>query len=246
MGHHLGLTRWLTRTLGAERERARSIVLLAGVISLFLSPAAPAQTLSFGDAASPELRASSGSGSFRPSENARDASIDLPGTTVRRSERTPIRRAQYDLGVSTAPHPVGAHWTTIGGLLLILATIVALGRLARRLVRRSTAHGSDGLVQVLGRWMLDRDATLHIVRIGQRVLVIGASSAGLRTLTEIDEPLEMQRFMAGLTDPVAPRRSFPGTAPPAGARPQSTRLQGQPSAERAMSTASVRTEAAHG
>lgn len=246
MGHLQGLTRRLA--LRAERERARRIALLASVISLLLSTAAPAQTLSFRDTASSEHKVSAGPGSFRPSKDPQDASIDAPGATDRRSERTPIRRAPHDVGVSTAPLPAGVHWTSIGGLLLILAMIVALGRLAQRLARRSPPQGFDGVVEVLGRRALDRDATLHIVRIGQRVLVIGASSAGLRTLTEIDEPLELQHFMAGLTEPAAPPcRSFPGLAAPPAARPRSPGLPGQPHAERATQrTSSVRTEAAHG
>jgi len=50
------------------------------------------------------------------------------------------------------------------------------------------------VVEVLGRTPLAGRHQLHLLRCGQKLLLVSASPAGVETLTEITEPLEVDRL----------------------------------------------------
>jgi hypothetical protein len=51
-------------------------------------------------------------------------------------------------------------------------------------------------VEVLGRTVVDYRHTIHLVRCGSRLLVLGSSQDGLSTLSEITDPAEVGRVAA--------------------------------------------------
>jgi flagellar protein FliO/FliZ len=80
-------------------------------------------------------------------------------------------------------------------LELVLRLAVSLGVVLGLfwLVARTGARklgGSRGLMRVHGRQSLRRTASLAVVEVGSRVLVVGVSEGGVRLLTELD-PLEV-------------------------------------------------------
>jgi flagellar protein FliO/FliZ len=85
-------------------------------------------------------------------------------------------------------------WTTLFGSLVTLGLIIAgLFCLARWMQR----HGPQALralppdiVEPLGQRVLARGMAVHLVRCGNRVLVLGSGPDGLRTLTEITDRQE--------------------------------------------------------
>lgn len=145
--------------------------------------------------------------------------------------KTPIRRSG-DEHPGNVPREVTkgrSLWTTVGGLALIVVVILGLGPFAKKLARGRGGDLPEDVVQVLGHRRLDAASTLHVVRIGQRVLAIGASAAGLRTLAEIDDPSEVQQFVVrtagGRSRTAEPFRSYfasePGSREAPAADPQS-------------------------
>ncbi|MGN6576160.1 MAG: FliO/MopB family protein [Nocardioides sp.] len=99
-------------------------------------------------------------------------------------------------------------------LELVLRLAVSLGVVLGLfwLVARASARklgGTRGVLRVHGRQSLSRTASLAVVEVGSRVLVVGVSEGGVRLLTELD-PLDVVSPESEETDEDAaagPRRT---------------------------------------
>ena len=78
----------------------------------------------------------------------------------------------------------------VGSLMVVLGLVWLAAKLSSR---RLGGGGSRALVRVRGRQSLSRTASLAVVEVGTRVLVVGVSDGGVRLLTELDpEELEVE------------------------------------------------------
>lgn len=85
--------------------------------------------------------------------------------------------------------------TSVWGSLLGLGVVVCGLLIASRWLR---VHGPAGLrglptdaVETLGQRVLSRGVAVHLVRCGSRMLVLGVGPDGVRTLSEITDPVEV-------------------------------------------------------
>jgi flagellar protein FliO/FliZ len=69
---------------------------------------------------------------------------------------------------------------------LSLAVVLALFWFVARLSHRRLGGGARSMVRVVGRQALGRNASLAVVEVGDRVLVVGVSEGGVRLLAEMD------------------------------------------------------------
>lgn len=74
----------------------------------------------------------------------------------------------------------------VSGLCFVLALILVVGYLARRIGRKTPFLAGAELGVVLGRVHLARGATLHFVQTGGRVLVVGATNTSMSLVAEFD------------------------------------------------------------
>ncbi len=85
--------------------------------------------------------------------------------------------------------------TTIS-LGLIVGTLLLVGRW----MKRSGFRGAPSLpleaFEVLGRRILEPKMSVHLVKCGSRVLLLGVGEGGIRTLSEIDDPAEVEQLTA--------------------------------------------------
>ena len=83
-----------------------------------------------------------------------------------------------------------SFWTNYALALATVALMLAgLHMLARRIARgRSFGSANRRLVTVIESTMLSQHASVHVVKVGARYLVIGAANAALSTLAEIECP----------------------------------------------------------
>jgi flagellar protein FliO/FliZ len=72
-----------------------------------------------------------------------------------------------------------------------LGVVLGLFWLVARAGSRRLGGGARNLVRVRGRQALSRTASLAVVEVGSRVLVVGVSDGGVRLLTELD-PSEVE------------------------------------------------------
>ena len=94
----------------------------------------------------------------------------------------------------------GSAWSTFGWLSLVVLLILIAARFLKKhgpLVNGGIPHEA---IEILGRKYLDQKQSIFLLRLGSRVLVIGSSANGLRTLTEVTDPVEID-YLAGLCRP---------------------------------------------
>jgi flagellar biogenesis protein FliO len=107
-------------------------------------------------------------------------------------------------GGAPSKHSGGsATWTTVGGLLAVLALILLIARVLRKGMPAAQRTLPNEVVHVLGRKPLDYRHTIHLIRCGSRLLVVGSSQEGLTTLCEMTDPVEID-YLAGLCKPSEP------------------------------------------
>ena len=87
-------------------------------------------------------------------------------------------------------------WNTTISLGLIVGTLI----LAGRWIKRKGFGGAQSLpveaFEILGRRVLEPKVSVHLVKCGTRVLLLGVGADGVRTLSEIDDPAEVQQLTA--------------------------------------------------
>jgi flagellar biogenesis protein FliO len=97
----------------------------------------------------------------------------------------------------------GGWWSTLGGLAAVLALIYLAAKVLQKSVPAARKSLPPEVVQVLGRKPLDYRHTIHLVRFGSRLLMLGTSQEGVTTLSEINDPVEID-YLAGLCQPSEP------------------------------------------
>ncbi|WP_197995727.1 FliO/MopB family protein [Gimesia algae] len=119
------------------------------------------------------------------------------GVDVRRSQPnliTPLER-QKQTGSGSSSQSVSKRapsiWGTFGALLVVISIILV----GAKLFKKHHPLGSAGLprevMEVLGKKPLDARQTIHFVRCGSRILILGSSPAGLEMLSEVADPVEV-------------------------------------------------------
>lgn len=173
-----------------ERQRRRTVRLVCAAVLFTAATAATvsAQTTPRGEPAAPPRRPT-----LNPplAEHAPSESTKLP-LPARDSGSTATRGGRSRTAASTNP-----LWGTVIALGVIVSTLVCGARWLRK-------HGPAGLralppdaLEPLGQRVLSRGVTLHLVRCGGRMLVLGSGPDGVRTLAEITDPVEVD-LLAGI------------------------------------------------
>lgn len=98
---------------------------------------------------------------------------------------------------SATANGVGSPITTVLASLFVIGLVVSLGRLWRKHGPKLAGGLPAEAIEWLGRRPVDAKQSIHLVRLGHRILVLGSSAEGLRTLAEIDDPVEVD-YLAGL------------------------------------------------
>jgi len=96
----------------------------------------------------------------------------------------------------SAPTPSGALTTVGGSLALVLGLFLVIAWCARRFSPSGSAILPKEAIELLGRMSLAARQQAHLVRIGNKLLLVAISPAGAKTLTEITEPTEVEHLTA--------------------------------------------------
>ena len=87
--------------------------------------------------------------------------------------------------------------TTAGSLAVVLGLFFAVVWMMRRASPKGSALLPGEVVEVLGRAPLAGRQQMHLLRCGNKLLLVSVTPAGAETLTEVTDPLEVDR-LAGL------------------------------------------------
>lgn len=124
-----------------------------------------------------------------PAEGAIVLPYDIP--TRESYDQAPIEN--QPLGPTTAEYA-----RVLIGLLVVIGVIWGLSVLLKKFVTVRGITGASDSIKVLYTLSLAPTRTLYLIRLGDRILLVGASEGGLRTLAEIDDPLEVSTILKEL------------------------------------------------
>lgn len=86
--------------------------------------------------------------------------------------------------------------TVLTGLSIVLGAFLLLAWAVRRRMPKGAARLPDEIIEVLGRATIAAKQSLHLVRVGGKLIVVSVTPAGTETLTEITDPGEVARILA--------------------------------------------------
>lgn len=127
-------------------------------------------------------------------------SPDRPGV-----EGRPLGGRAADAGPKAPDRPLYGSagrpmdwWRTLGALVLVVALILALRWLLRRGARLRSAGSAAQVIEVLSRTGVSARQSLLLVRVGRRLLVVGAAPESMTTLAQIDDPAQVAELIGSL------------------------------------------------
>lgn len=128
--------------------------------------------------------------------------------------RTKLRDASRNLSLparQTSPEAEGTKskslsvsnglWNTTISLGIVIGIVAVLGRWMKHRGFRGPAVLPEAAFEVLGKRTLDAKTTVHMVKFGHRILLLGAGPEGIRTLSEIDDKLEVLHLSSVCREP---------------------------------------------
>jgi flagellar biogenesis protein FliO len=149
--------------------------------------------------------------SARPSPFYDDPEPQARSSTVRRESTAEIELTEPELPVrQKTPLPtsdfadeeesVTASRSSFGPSLFWSFGILAVGWIARQYIKGGGAlpGRSSGSLELLSRQTLGPQQQLALIRLGSKILLVGATPSGMSTLTTIEDPAEVARLMAEL------------------------------------------------
>ena len=114
----------------------------------------------------------------------------LPLAPPRRGTRTSPARAREN-------SPAKALSTVISSVAVVLGLFALLVWFARRTRSRGCAALPGEVLETLGRAPLNGRQEMHLVRVGNKLLLLSVTGTAAETLTEITDPQEIDR-LAGI------------------------------------------------
>jgi flagellar biogenesis protein FliO len=94
------------------------------------------------------------------------------------------------------PTPGGAAGTVAASLGIVLGLFLVLAWCCRRFAPAGSAQLPKEAIELLGRAPLSAKQQMQLVRVGNKLLVVALSATGAETLTEITDPVEVERLLA--------------------------------------------------
>jgi flagellar biosynthetic protein FliO len=179
-----------------------------GAADVAAVPAAPAAAPAVAPAVAPAAAPASGiaSPAVVPAETSSQPTQAAPSPSG--FDRTGIEGREIGRGGSggrstsgqtspRAPDNTSLWWRTLGALTLVIGLILGMRWVLRRTSRMRSSSGSSQVIEVLSRTSISPRQSLLLVRVGQRMLVVGAGET-LTTLAEIDDPTQVAELLGSV------------------------------------------------
>ncbi len=119
------------------------------------------------------------------------------------SSSAPKKQAEQQ---SVTPQGFPSAVTVIGSLAVVLGVFFLVAWGLRRASPRAAGILPGEVFETLGRAPMDGRQQVHLLRCGNKLLLVSVTPAGAETLTEITDPMEVDR-LAGLCQQANPNSS---------------------------------------
>jgi flagellar biogenesis protein FliO len=111
--------------------------------------------------------------------------VDQPATRASAPLRAPL-----SFGL-----PLTSLYTIASALVIVIGAFLIFAWLMRRMGRSTTAELPGDVVGVLGRVPLAGRQFAHLLRVGNKLVLVTLTPAGIETITEIADPVEVDRIV---------------------------------------------------
>jgi flagellar biogenesis protein FliO len=132
----------------------------------------------------------------------------VPLSPLNRESRIPLSPASKTNSQDSLKKPTGlpSMVTVAGSLGVVLGIFLLIAWLLRRAAPQGLTLLPSEAFEVLGRAPLAGRQNVHLLRCGNKLLLVSVTPAGTETLTEITDPQEVDR-LAGLCRQAGPQSS---------------------------------------
>ena len=136
--------------------------------------------------------------------NLRRSGESLAG---RSSKAKQIKSPAGQLSSLTGGRPLS---NVLGALSIVLGVFFLLAWMMKRWTPKHATQLPSDVIEVLGRSPLTSKQTMHLVKLGNRLLLVTVTPDGTETLSEITDPDEVTRLVAlcGKQKPNAANKTF--------------------------------------
>jgi flagellar biogenesis protein FliO len=110
----------------------------------------------------------------------------------------------------TRPSSMPSVVTSVASLGIVLGLFLVFAWFLRRLAPGATTPLPKEVVEVLGQTTLGGKQQVYMLRCGRKLILVSVTAAGIETLTEVTDPIEVDR-LAGMclkAQPNSPSNSF--------------------------------------
>ena len=83
----------------------------------------------------------------------------------------------------------------VGALAVVLGVFMVLLWVTKKIQGPSKAMMSKQTLELLGQKQINKIHSLHLIRLGQRILLVSASDSGVTCLSEINDPMEVAELL---------------------------------------------------
>ncbi len=83
----------------------------------------------------------------------------------------------------------------VGALAVVLGAFMVLLWITKKIQGPSKTVMSKQTLELLGQKQINKIHCLHLIRLGQRILLISASDSGVTCLSEINDPVEVTQLL---------------------------------------------------
>ena len=131
--------------------------------------------------------------SVLPQPRTTSSGPDLSRTLSKQSQQIKLRGQKS----STQVTQTGSVWRTVGALMVVLALFLLGSKLWRKQIPTANIGLPTEAIEILGRKPIEARLSVYLIRCGERILVVGSSTDGMRTLAEVTDPVEVD-YLAGI------------------------------------------------
>ena len=128
-----------------------------------------------------------------------------PAPAAARPDSPPPLRFNHDEKNAAIKHsPLSAMVTVGGGLAIVLGLFLVVAWAMRKAAPRGSTLLPKEVFDILGRASLGARQQVQLLRCGNKLLLVSITPAGVETLTEVTDPLEVDRI-AGVCQQTNPK-----------------------------------------
>lgn len=130
----------------------------------------------------------------RPAQMTRSSVPSTVKNKTRSNLITPVEQqaqAANSKANGSLPRRAPSLWGTLGALFLVISIILVCAKVFKKHSPLASKNLPREVMEVLGKRPLDTRQTIHFVRCGSRILILGSSPAGLEMLSEVLDPVEV-------------------------------------------------------